>query len=104
MATPSRAPRIYEFGDFRLDPGKRLLIGSNGKPISLSPKAYDTLAYLLERPGTVVHKDELMQAIWPDTAVEENNLTQNISIVRRALGEERRQHRYIATVPGRGYQ
>jgi len=104
MATPSRAPRIYEFGDFRLDPGKRLLIGSNGKPISLSPKAYDTLAYLLERPGTVVHKDELMQAIWPDTAVEENNLTQNISMLRRVLGEERGEHRYIATVPGRGYQ
>src|SRR6266567_675578 len=104
MAMPSRGARVYGFGDFRLDPGKRLLLGRDGTPISLNPKAYDTLAYLLERPGSVVHKDELMQAIWPDTAVEENNLTQNISIIRRVLGEEHGQHRYIATVPGRGYQ
>ena len=104
MATPLRAARVYGFGDFRLDPGKRRLLGRDGTPISLSPKAYDTLAYLVERPGAVVHKDELMQAIWPDTAVEENNLTQNISILRRALGEGRGEHRYIATVPGRGYQ
>src|SRR6266496_1405052 len=104
MATPSRGARVYGFGDFRLAPGKRLLLGRDGTPISLTPKAYDTLAYLVERPGAVVHKDELMQAIWPDTAVEENNLTQNISLLRRALGEGRGEHRYIATVPGRGYQ
>jgi TolB-like protein/Tfp pilus assembly protein PilF len=101
---PSRAARVYGFGDFRLDPGKRLLMGRDGTPISLKPKAYDTLAYLVERAGAVVHKDELMQAIWPDTVVEENNLTQNISRLRRALGEDRGEHRYIATVPGRGYQ
>jgi TolB-like protein/Tfp pilus assembly protein PilF len=104
MAMPSRGARVYGFGDFRLDPGKRLLVGRDGTPISLTPKAYDTLAYLVERPGSIVYKDELMQAIWPDTAVEENNLTQNISMIRRVLGEERGQHRYIATVPGRGYQ
>src|SRR5215467_15939196 len=96
--------RIYGFGDFRLHVGKRLLLGRDGKPISLTPKAYDTLAYLVERAGAVVDKDELMRAVWPDTAVEENNLTQNISLVRRALGEGRDGHRYIATVPGRGYQ
>jgi TolB-like protein len=58
----------------------------------------------VERAGAVVHEDELMQAIWPDTVVEENSLTQNISFLRRALGEGCAEHRYIATVPGRGYQ
>jgi DNA-binding winged helix-turn-helix (wHTH) protein len=70
----------------------------------LTPKAYDTLAYLVERAGAVILRDELMQAIWPDTAVEENNLSQNISLLRRALEDGRGEHRYIATVPGRGYQ
>ena len=101
---PLRRARAYGFGEFRLDPGKRLLLGRDGAPISLTPKAYETLAYLVKRSGAVVHKDELMQAIWPDTAVEENNLTQNISTIRRVLGEERGHYRYIATVPGRGYQ
>ncbi len=104
MAMPARGPRVYGFGDFRLEPGKRLLIGYDGRPVSLSPKAYDTLAYLVAHAGAVVEKDELLQAIWPDTAVEENNLTQNISLLRRTLGERRGEHRYIATVPGRGYQ
>lgn len=104
MATPGRGPRVYGFGDFRLEPGKRLLIGCDGRPVSLGPKSYDTLAYLVEHAGAVVEKDELLEAIWPDTAVEENNLTQNISLLRRALGEGRDEHRYIVTVPGRGYQ
>lgn len=100
----SRSAQVYQLGDFRLDPGKRLLLGPAGTPVSLTPKAYDTLVYLVEHVGTVLDKDELMRAIWPDTAVEENNLTQNISLLRRALGEGRGEHRYIATVPGRGYQ
>src|SRR5687768_10014901 len=68
------------------------------------PKALDILLYLVQRAGTVVEKDELMDAIWPDTAVEENNLTQNISALRKALGEKHRDNRFIATVPGRGYK
>ena len=104
MAMPSRTARVYGFGDFRLDAGRRLLMGRDGAPISLKPKAYDTLVYLMERAGAVVDKDELMQAIWPDTVVEENSLTQNISRLRRAFGEGRGEHQYIATVPGRGYQ
>ena len=95
---------VYGFGAYLLDPGKRLLMERDGKPVSLTPKAYDTLAYLVEHAGAVVAKDELLRAIWQDTAVEENNLTQNISLLRRALGEGRGDHRYIATVPGRGYQ
>lgn len=99
-----RSARVYEFGDFHLDVGKRLLLGRDGTPVSLTPKAYDTLAYLVEHVGTVLDKDELMRAVWPDTAVEENNLTQHISLLRRVLGEARGDHRYIATVPSRGYQ
>src|SRR4051812_30966929 len=98
------SPRLYEFGDFCLDQGRRTLLGRDGAPVALAAKAFETLAYLVERAGSVVDKDELMRAVWPDTAVEENNLTQNISLLRRLFGEGRGEHRYIATVPGRGYQ
>lgn len=95
---------IYEFGDFRLDAGKRLLLRREGEPVSLTPKAFDTLLYLVEHSGAVLDKDELMAAVWPDTVVEENNLSQNVYTLRRALGEGRGEHRYIVTVPGRGYR
>src|SRR5262249_56699306 len=62
------------------------------------------MTYLVEDAGTVLQKDALMRAVWADTVVEENNLNQNISILRRALGEGSGEHRYIATLPGRGYQ
>jgi len=96
--------QVFEFGDFRLDTRRRLLSRRNGEAISLTAKAFDTLVYLVEHEGIVLHKDELMRAVWADTAVEENNLNQNISILRRALGEHRGDHRYIATVPGLGYK
>src|SRR3954447_7964309 len=98
------SPRLYEFGDFRLDQGRRTLLGRDGAPVALTAKAFETLSYLVEHAGNVVDKDELMRAVWPDTAVEENNLTQNISQLRRLFGDGRGEHRYIATVPGRGYQ
>src|SRR5438270_1762278 len=105
MRTRMAATRlVYGFGDFRLDAGKRLLIGSDGKAVPLTAKPYETLAYLVEHTGSVISKDELMQAVWPGTAVEENNLTQNISLLRRTLGEESGEHRFISTIPGRGYQ
>ena len=94
----------YEFEGFLLDADKRLLYASDSEVVPLMPKALDILLYLVQRAGTVVEKDELMSAIWPDTIVEENNLTQNISALRRALGEKHRENRYIATVPGRGYK
>ena len=94
---------IYRFGDFSVDAAKRLLVSRDGEAIPLTPKAFDTLLYLVEHPGTVLDKDELMQAIWPHTVVEENNLNQSISALRRALGESRGENRYITTVPGRGY-
>ncbi len=95
---------IYEFGNFRLCAAKRLLLKGDGESVPLMPKAFDTLLYLVEHNGKVIEKDELMSAIWADTIVEENNLTQNISILRRVLGEKHGENRFIATVPGHGYK
>lgn len=94
---------VYEFGDYRLDAGK-LLLSREGKHIPLTPKVFDTLLALVKRKGEVLEKEELLRTIWPDTVVEENNLNQNISALRRALGERRGENHYIATVPGRGYR
>ena len=95
--------KIYEFDDFRVDAGSRLLT-KNGEQISLTPKVFDTLLYLVENSGKVIEKDKLMREIWTDTIVEENNLSQNISILRRILGEKRGEHRFIATIPGHGFK
>lgn len=95
---------IYKFDEFILDAGKRRVYDSQGEAVSLMPKAFDILLYLVSNEQRVVEKEELMDAIWPDTSVEENNLTQNISALRRALGEKHRENRFIATVPGRGYK
>ena len=78
---------IYEFQGFRLDAGKRVLL-EGGKAIPLTPKVFDTLLYMLEHAGETFSKEALMQAVWPDTIVEENNLNQNISTLRRVLGVE----------------
>ncbi|HUR99442.1 MAG TPA: transcriptional regulator, partial [Pyrinomonadaceae bacterium] len=96
--------QLYEFEEFVLDADKRLLFDANSGVVPLMPKALDILFYLVRHAGSVVEKDELMSAIWPDTIVEENNLTQNISALRRALGEKHRENRFIATIPGRGYK
>ena len=96
-------PVAYQFARFRLDPAKRSL-SRDGVPVPLSSKAFDTLLHLIRHQGQVVSKHDLMLAIWPDTVVEENNLNQNISTLRRVLGETRGDNLYIATVPGRGYQ
>ena len=95
---------IYEFGEFRLDAAKRLLLKGENEIVPLMPKAFDTLLYLVENSGKIIGKDELMREIWSDTIVEENNLNQNISILRKVFGEKRGEHRFIATVPGRGYK
>ena len=96
--------QIYEFGEFRVDGVKRLLLRVNGETIPLTPKIFDTLLYLIENNGKVIEKDELMSAIWTDTIVEENNLNKNISVLRRVLGEKPGEHRFIVTVPGQGYK
>jgi serine/threonine-protein kinase len=100
MSKPS--DRLYEFGPYRLDAVKRVL-WREGEPVPVTSKAFDTLLLLIEHSGQVLQKDELMKALWPDTIVEENNLTQQISMLRKALGERAHEHRYVVTVPGRGY-
>jgi DNA-binding winged helix-turn-helix (wHTH) protein/lipoprotein NlpI len=94
---------VFEFYDFRLDAGKRLLFQS-GQPVALAPKAFDILLYLVHHHDRVVTKAELLKAIWPDTFVEEANLAQNVSVIRRALGESPSEHKSILTIPGRGYR
>ena len=93
---------IYEFGPFRIDALKRVLL-REGEIVPLTSKSLDTLLTLVEHRGQVVTKDDLMKAVWPDTVVEENNLTQQIAMLRKVLGERAKEHRYIVTVPGRGY-
>src|SRR5215471_16606812 len=93
---------FYEFGSFSLDSSKRLLM-SRGESLALTPKAFDTLLVLVEHAGQVVEKEELLRLIWPDTVVEEGNLTFNIHALRKVLGERPSEHKYILTVPGRGY-
>ncbi len=90
---------FYEFGPFKLDRGERILV-RNGEPVSLTPKAFDTLLLLVRNSGHVVTKDDLMREVWPETYVEEGNLAQNIFILRKVLGDSR----YIETVPRRGYR
>src|SRR5262245_27039769 len=94
---------LYEFGPFRLDVGERLLT-RDGCITPLPPKVFDTLLVLVENSGRIVSKDELMQSLWPDTFVEESNLTQNISQLRPALGEAGGDAPYIETIPKRGYR
>ena len=100
MSKPS--DRLYEFGPYRLDAVKRVLL-RDGQAVPVTSKAFDTLLVLVEHSGQVLQKDDLMKALWPDTIVEENNLTQQISMLRKALGERAHEHRYVVTVPGRGY-
>ena len=94
---------FYEFGPFRVDTLKRLLL-RDGQTVPLTAKAFDTLLTLIQHSGQDLDKDELMKTVWPDTIVEENNLTQNVSMLRKALGDSKSEHRYIVTIPGRGYR
>jgi len=95
--------RVYEFGPYQLD-ASRCLLQRAGASVALTPKAFDILLALIECRGEVVSKDELMRRVWPDSFVEEGNLTYNISVLRKALGERAGEHQYILTVPGRGYR
>ncbi len=94
----------YAFGDFRIDTRSRQLCHDDGTPIPLPPKVFDTLLLLVESGGKILGKEALIAAIWPNRIVEENNLTQNISALRRVFGSSARDHRYILTEPGLGYR
>jgi DNA-binding winged helix-turn-helix (wHTH) protein/tetratricopeptide (TPR) repeat protein len=93
----------FEFGPFRLDLSERLLM-RNDKAVQLSPKVFETLAFLVENSGHILEKDELIKQLWPDTFVEESSLAQNIFQLRRALKEGGSSRKYIETVPKRGYR
>jgi DNA-binding winged helix-turn-helix (wHTH) protein/TolB-like protein/Tfp pilus assembly protein PilF len=95
--------QLYEFGRFRVKVAERLLLRDQ-EIVPLTPKVFDILLTLIESSGQVVQKDELMRRVWPDSYVEEGNLTQNISLLRKALGEGQNGHQYIETVPRRGYR
>ena len=99
---PSLTSNLYVFDEFRVDPQQRVL-RLRDEPIALTPKAFDVLLLLIQANGQVVSKNELMQAVWPDSFVEESNLTQTVFMLRKALGETANQ-RYILTVQGRGYR
>ena len=98
----SLTSNLYEFDEFRLDPQNRVL-RRGGTAVPLTPKAFDVLLLLIQNAGRIVTKDELMKAVWPDSFVEESNLTQTIFMVRKAL-DETADRRYILTVQGQGYR
>src|SRR5690349_12355334 len=94
---------LYRFGEFVLDPAKRTLSRAD-TPVSLTPKAFDVLTFLAQNPNRLVTKEELLQAVWGDTFVEEGNLTQYISHLRKALGDNAEDARLIVTIARKGYQ
>jgi DNA-binding winged helix-turn-helix (wHTH) protein len=103
MATPAHPRRFYQFGPFRLDASNRVLL-REGDVVPLSSVVVETLRVLVANRGNPVTKEELLKAVWPDTFVEESNLTHNISVLRKALGEEPGEQRFIQTIPKRGYR
>lgn len=93
---------IYEFGSYKVNTRTRLLT-CHGKSVTIPPKALETLLVLLEHAGTLVSKEEILRAVWPDTSVEDGSLSQSIFTLRKALGESASEHRYILTSVGKGY-
>ena len=94
---------VYEFGPFRVDPVERTLF-EGASQVVLTEKVFDLLLLLVQNQGRALGKAELMRSLWPDTVVEENNLTVNISVLRKALGERASERRYIETLARRGYR
>ena len=94
---------LYEFGPFRLDPTQRLLLRAE-EPIRLSPMVFDLLLFLVQNNGQLLEKNEVIKHLWPDSFVEQGNLTNNISILRRELGDNGKHPKYIETVPKHGYR
>src|SRR5262245_32255781 len=93
----------YEFGPFRVDPSERTL-RRDGTLVPLTPKVFDILLVLVQNGGRVLTKNEMMNLVWPDTAVEESNLGRNVSTLRKALGDGPDEPGYIETIPWRGYR
>ncbi|HEX9944521.1 MAG TPA: tetratricopeptide repeat protein [Thermoanaerobaculia bacterium] len=102
LRTEEKEKVVFEFDGFRVDPVRRLL-SRDGEPVPITPKAFSILLALLERPGEVVEKKELIEKVWPGVFVTEANLTQNVFSLRKTLGERANENRYVVTVPGQGY-
>src|ERR1051325_9256116 len=98
-----RNQRVYEFGPFRVDEGCGALL-KDGCATPLFPKAFELLLLLIRGKGEILGKAELMKALWPESFVEEGNLTQTVFVLRKALEDDPQQPRYIVTVPRRGYR
>jgi len=98
-----QASRLYEFGPFRMDPSERTLL-REGRPVPLTSRAFDALSVLIQAEGHLFKKSDLMAAVWKDNFVEENNLAVAISMLRKALGDEGNEHKYIQTVARHGYR
>src|SRR5262245_21460530 len=94
---------FYRFGEFTLDADQKVLL-RQGKPLLLAPKVLETLLTLVQTSGRIVEKEELMTRLWPDTFVEESNLTYSVVQLRKTLGDDARRPRYIETIPRRGYR
>ncbi len=103
MAETPRPRELYEFGPFRVDAEKETLLRA-GEPVAITPKTFQILLVLVRHSQEIVTKDDLLKAVWPDTFVEEANLSRTIFMLRKALGESSQDHKYILTVPGRGYR
>jgi DNA-binding winged helix-turn-helix (wHTH) protein/TolB-like protein/Tfp pilus assembly protein PilF len=101
MGTP--VTHLYEFGPFQLDPPERLLL-CDGQSVPMPPRAFDLLVFLVERRGHLVEKEELLRTVWRGSFVEEGNLSVTISVLRKALNDDRGHHKYIETVSKRGYR
>src|SRR5688572_8383170 len=99
----SRPQQRYEFGPFRLDTSEHSLL-RDGQVVPLEPRVFDLLRVLVQNDGRLLQKEELLKEVWPETFVEEGNLNRNISILRKALGEDSSGKPYIETVPKRGYR
>lgn len=100
---PQSANCLYQFGPFRLNPAEHQLL-RDGQSVPVTPKVFDTLVVLVEHHGHLLKKDELLRTLWPDSTVEEDNLTHNISALRKALGDDHDGNRFIETVPRLGYR
>src|SRR5882724_9900694 len=94
---------FHRFGEFTVDGDQKVLL-RNDSPLPLAPKVFDTLLILLDNRGRIVEKEDLMRRLWPDTFVEESNLTFNIQQLRKSLSDDARNPRYVGTVQRRGYR
>ena len=94
---------VYSFGEFYIDRGRRTLM-RHGQPVNISPKCLNLLAFLIDNRDRLVEKDELLQGLWPESFVDEQNVKQNIYVLRRVLGDDQNGHSFIQTIPRRGYR